>query len=259
HVAMRRLHDGGIGVKRITAALSRSTDTVSKHLFKKNATKKSKGRSKHSIRTPKGLFAAQRACKKLLKSSSGTKEVTAAMLKSEMKLKFFHPLREKPDLSDGNAKERLLCARERKRRGPSQWSQYIHACMGIKVFQVLPIAKCRNVASKRKVRGACRKRERDFSVGRVKPNNRKGLKQSSGKGRVTIARAIGAGKALMGHQMFGGRACPSVRGKFRVVEVNDPAGNKSRLGMAAKKSAGIQTLDLPKRPLDLMPLDFAGA
>eukprot|EP00959_Pyramimonas_sp_CCMP1952_P142224 2976985-Pyramimonas_sp.AAC.1 len=121
------------------------------------------------------------------------------MLKSEMKLKFFHPLREKPDLSDGNAKERLLCARERKRRGPSQWSQYIHACMGIKVFQVLPIARCRNVASKRKVRGACRKRERDFSVGRVKPNNRKvrGLAQVEDRADAIQRQASGQRRALM--------------------------------------------------------------
>ncbi|CAK0866119.1 unnamed protein product [Prorocentrum cordatum] len=308
HVAMRRLHDSGMGVKRIAAALSRSTDTVSKHLFKKNTTKKSKGRPKHSIRTPKGFLAAQRAYKKLLKSSGGTKEVTAAMLKSEMKLKCdiktvrrafaengyqFRPLYEKPDLSDGDKKERLQWAREHKHRSPSQWSQYVHACMDNKVFQVLPNAKYRKVAAKRKVRGVYRKRKRDFSVGHVKPSNpkvlglaqigdraaatqRQVLKQSSGKGSVTIACAIGAGKVLMWHQVVGRwnaaaagrmysgalqpalkRAYPSVRGKFRVMEDNDPTGYKSRSGMAAKKSAGIQTLDLPKRSPDLMPLDFA--
>eukprot|EP00959_Pyramimonas_sp_CCMP1952_P377277 7902110-Pyramimonas_sp.AAC.1 len=53
------------------------------------------------------------------------------------------------------------------------------------------------------------------------------------------------------------RVCPSVRGMFRVMEDSDPTGYKSRSGMAARKSAGIQTLDLPKRPPDLMPLDFA--
>ncbi|CAK0810004.1 unnamed protein product [Prorocentrum cordatum] len=288
---MRRLHDSGMGVKRIAAALSRSTDTVSKHLFKKNTTKKSKGRPKHSIRTPKGFLAAQRAYKKLLKSSGGTKEVTAAMLKSEMKLKCdiktvrrafaengyqFRPLYEKPDLSDGDKKERLQWAREHKHRSPSQWSQYVHACMDNKVFQVLPNAKYRKVAAKRNVRGVCRKRKRDFSVGHVKPSNPKVLKQSSGKGSVTIACAIGAGKVLMWHQVVGRwnaaaagrmysgalqpalkRAYPSVRGKFRVMEDNDPTGYKSRSGMAAKKSAGIQTLDLPKRSPDLMPLDFA--
>ena len=106
---------------------------------------------------------------------------------------------------------------------------------------------------------------------------------------------------------------PQVRGKFRVMEDNDPTGYKSRKGMAApcrtrpvdsrrarsvdfrcarsrvadatscaictidppaqvwprgaigrgptaeaaKKAAGISTLDLPKRSPDLMPLDFS--
>ncbi|CAK0821820.1 unnamed protein product, partial [Prorocentrum cordatum] len=102
------------------------------------------------------------------------------------------------------------------------------------------------------------------------------LKQSSGKNSVTIARALGAGKALMRHQVVGRwsaaaarrmhtgalqpalkRAYPSARGKFSAMEDNDPTGYKSRSGMAARKSAGTQTLDLPKRPPDLMPLDFA--
>ncbi|CAK0792892.1 unnamed protein product [Prorocentrum cordatum] len=260
---------------RIAAALSRSTDTVSKHLFKKNATKKSKGRPKHSIRTPKGFLAAQRAYKRLLKSSGGTKEVTAAMLKSEMKLKC--DIKTVRRAFEENGYEfRPLCEKPHKHQSPSQWPQYVHACMDNKAFQVLPNAKCRKVAAKRKARGVYRKRKRDLSVGHVKPSNPKVLKQSSGKGSVTIACAIGARKVLMWHQVVGSwnvaaaermcsgapqpaleRACPSVRGKFRAMEDNDPTGYKSRSGMAAKKSAGIQTLDLPKRPPDLMPLDFA--
>ncbi|CAK0868699.1 unnamed protein product [Prorocentrum cordatum] len=235
HVAMRRLHDGGVGVKRIAAGLSRSTDTASKHLFKENATKKPKGRPKHSIRTPKGFLAAHRAYKKLLQPFGGTMEVTAAMLKPEMKLKCdiktvrrafaengyqFRPLHAKPDFSDGDKKERLLWAREHKHRSPSQWSQYVHARMDNKVFQVLPNAKYRKAAAKCKVRGVRGKCKRDFSVGHVKPSNpkvlgstkvgdraeaiqRQVLKQSSGEGPVTIARAIGAGKALTRHQVVG--------------------------------------------------------
>ena len=189
-VAMRRLHDSGMGVKKIAAAMGRSTDTISKHLFKKNTAKKAKGRPKHFIRTPKGFLAALRAYKKLLKSSGGTKEVTAAMLKSEMKLKCdvktvrrafaengyqFRSLYEKPDLLDGDIKDRLAWAREHKHRSPSQWSQYVHACMDNKVFQVLPNAKYRKVAAKRKIRGVYRKRKRDYSVGHVKPSNPKVL------------------------------------------------------------------------------------
>eukprot|EP00959_Pyramimonas_sp_CCMP1952_P341100 7145453-Pyramimonas_sp.AAC.1 len=73
----------------------------------------------------------------------------------------FRPLYERPDLSDGVKKERLLRAREHKHRAPSQWSQYVHARMDNKVFQMLPHAWHRKAAAKRKVRGAHRKRKRD--------------------------------------------------------------------------------------------------
>ena len=86
HDAMRRMHASGSGVKSIAKAMNRSTDTVSKHVFKKNTAKKATGRPKHSIRTTKGFLAAERAYKKLLKASGGQKEVTADALKAEMKL-----------------------------------------------------------------------------------------------------------------------------------------------------------------------------
>jgi len=50
---------------------------------------------------------------------------------------------------------------------------------------------------------------------------------------------------------------PDVRGSWRVLEDNDPSGYKSSKGMTAKASAGITTLDLPKRSPDLNPLDFS--
>ena len=58
-------------------------------------------------------------------------------------------------------------------RSPTQWSQYLHACMDNKVFQVLPNAKFRRVAAKRAIRGVYRQRKRDYSVGHVKPSNPK--------------------------------------------------------------------------------------
>ena len=50
---------------------------------------------------------------------------------------------------------------------------------------------------------------------------------------------------------------PDVRGPWRVLEDNDPAGYKSAKGVAAKKEAGITSLDLPKRSPDMNPLDFS--
>ena len=205
HDAMRRMHASGSGVKSIAKAMNRSTDTVSKHVFKKNTAKKATGRPKHSIRTTKGFLAAERAYKKLLKASGGQKEVTADALKAEMKLAcdvktvrrafaengyMFRPLYEKPDLSDDDKKARLAWAREHKHRSSTQWAQYLHACMDNKVFQVLPNAKFRKVAAKRAVRGVYRKRKRDYSVGHVKPSNpkvpgRRKSDTSSGPGQTS--------------------------------------------------------------------------
>lgn len=188
HDAMRRMHENGTGIKAIAKAMGRSPATVSKHVFKKNTAKKVQGRPKHAIRTPKGFRALERVYKKLLKASGGNKEVTAGVLKAEMKLDcnvktvrrafaengyMFRPLYEKPDLSDDDKKARWAWARQHKHRSPTQWSQYIHACMDNKVFQVLPNAKHRKVAAKRAIRGVYRKRKRDYSVGHVKPSNPK--------------------------------------------------------------------------------------
>ena len=362
HDAMRRMHDGGSGVKTIAKAMGRSTDTVSKHLFKNNTAKKVKGRPKHAIRTPKGFPAAERAFKKLLKSSGSTKEVSADMLKAEMKLDCnvktvrrafaengyqFHPLYEKPDLSDDDKKARLAWVREHKHRSPTQWSQYIHACMDKKVFQVLPNAKYRKVAAMRAIRGVYRKRKRDYSVGHVKPSNPKvrgrhksetaprppDVARPAANGVLRFGLSPGAeaefGPGVRGHRVrhwgrqsvdvapggrqvecenrranvfgaapgspeeglsvragqvprhggqrphrlqvsFGHGASPSCPGDPRHAGSADPRcrsilesrrpSSSDRTGPsaeAAKKSAGIHTLDLPKRSPDLMPLDFA--
>ena len=140
------------------------------------------------------------------------------------------------------------------------------------------------MAAKRAIRGAYRKRKRDYSAGHVKPSNPKVrgrpkldtapgpdvarpaaygqwrapiwarpqvLIQGSGQGSLSIACAIGAGKVLMWHQvdgrwnakaaerMYSGplraasqKTYSAVKGKFRVMEDNDPTGYKCRLGMA---------------------------
>ena len=110
----------------------------------------------------------------------------------------------------------------------------------------------------------------------LRPPNPKVLKNNPGTRSVSITCAIGNGKVLMWHQvpgrwnaatasaMYSGplarclqREYPGVRGSWRVLEDNDPTGYKCRAALAAKRGAGIQTLDLPQRSPDLNPLDFA--
>ena len=44
--------------------------------------------------------------------------------------------------------------------------------------------------------------------------------------------------------------------RFNLLEDNDPSGDKSRLGEAAKRSARISCVPFPKHSPDLMPLDY---
>jgi hypothetical protein len=110
-----------------------------------------------------------------------------------------------------------------------------------------------------------------LAKGHVKP--RKGLKMNFGKS-VIMGVAISAKKVLCCYEVKGNwnatkaaelytrslgpalrKAYPKKK-KFLLLEDNDPAGYKSRLGMAAKKEEKIECLSFPKRSPDLNPLDY---
>ena len=45
--------------------------------------------------------------------------------------------------------------------------------------------------------------------------------------------------------------------RYLILEDNDPTGFKSTKGIAAKRAAGIETVEFPKYSPDLNPLDYA--
>ena len=53
------------------------------------------------------------------------------------------------------------------------------------------------------------------------------------------------------------RAYPTHKGRFTVLEDNDPTGYKSKAGNAQKAASNIVTDDLPKRRPDLNVLDYS--
>lgn len=287
---MKTLHSDGYGVKKIAGLLRRSTDTVSKHVFKKLSRKTKtvpKGRPR---KISPSLFSKMlKEYEKLLKKSV-PKEVTVAMLKEHMGLEdisektisrafwdhdiHFKPLYEKPDLSPADMAERKDWCEEHSFRSPTQWNNYVHAVIDNKVFPVFVNHKFRAYAAKRSVRGAYRGRRRKTTVGHVKP--KKSLKENTGQKSVMVTCAIGNGKVLMWHvvagrwnanaaaDMYAGplRRClekeyPNVRGNWRVLEDNDPTGYKSKKGDQAKSDNHITAFSLPKRSPDLNPLDFS--
>lgn len=213
HALMKRLHDQGNGVGKIAKQLGRSKDTVHKHVFAKNTKRatKQKGRPLAFPSTPKGYAAMEKVYGRLLKQSKGKTEVTAQMVKEEMGLScatktvsrafwnhgvYFRPQYEKPDLDDADKKERKQWGEANKHRSAVQWNKYLHAVIDNKVFQVYPNGKWRDVAARRKVRGAYRQRRRVFKDGYVKPPNPKALKQNTGVKSAMITCAIGAGKVF---------------------------------------------------------------
>ena len=159
-------------------------------------------------------------------------------------------------------------------RTPAQWSRFAHAVIDNKVFPAYTSGAFREMAARRRVRGAYRGRKRALSAGYVKP--RASLKQNTGQKGVMVTCALGAGKVLMWHVVDGqwnGRAAasmysgplrrslqrghPCVAGSWRVLEDNDPSGYKSSKGVAAKKASAIVAMSLPPRSPDLNPLDFS--
>ena len=287
---MKQLHDSGDGVGKIAKKLGRSKDTVYKHVFATNAKKATvkKGRPTAYCRTPKGFLAMKRVYDRLLRQSQGKSEVTPQMVKERGGFNccaktisrafwergiYFRPQYKKPDLSNADRKERKLRGSANSHRTAAGWNNYVHAIIDNKVFQVYTSGKFRDVAARRKVRGTYRTRRRVFTVGHVKPPD---SRQSTGAKSIMVTCAVGAGKMLMWHEVQGRwngaaaanmyrgplrraleKAHPGVRGLWRVMEDNDPAGYKSGRGKAAKADVGIQAFSLPKRSPDLNPLDFS--
>ena len=143
-----------------------------------------------------------------------------------------------------------------------------------KTFPVFLNGKFRDYAARRRVRGAYRTRKTNLKEGYVKPP--KHVKVNTGAKSAMVMCAIGNGKVLLWHVvegMWNARAAaaayggplrealqkeyPGVKGRWRVLEDNDPAGYNSRKGLEAKRDAGINAFKLPPRSPDLNPLDYS--
>lgn len=290
HSLMRQWHDEGLGVKTIAKRLQRSTDTVSKHVFQKHGpgTKRPKGRP--AAITPKVFKRMEKTYTKMIADAKAKTEVTVAKIKRRMRLKCsektisralwsngvnMRPLYEKPTITDADKACRKAWAEEHEGRSAKQWAKFPHAIIDNKVFQVYVDGKGRDMAARRRVRGAYRPRGAKVSqAGYTKPA--KSLKTNTGARSAMITCAIGCGKVLMWHEVKGqwngdaarsmytgplaralAKAYPAARGSWRIIEDNDPSGYKSRKGEAGKAEAGIVAVPLPPRSPDLNPLDYS--
>ena len=131
---MKSLHGDGYGVKKIAALLKRSTDTISKHVFKKNTKRTTKPKDRPQA-ISECLFKRMMCLYEKLLTTMRPGEVTVAILKERMGLTcsektisrvfwahgiHFKPLYEKPTLDKDDKAKRLAWTTANQHRSPTQ-------------------------------------------------------------------------------------------------------------------------------------------
>ena len=153
----------------------------------------------------------------MIAKADSKKEVTADQVKRRLRLKChtkifrrrfwannikFRPLYSKPCFTKEDVRKRLLFWRRHNKKTKAQWqnasNESPHAIIDGKTFQVYLNGRFRDLAARRRVRGAYRGRGAKVSaVGYTKPP--KSLKQNTGAKSVRATCAIGGGRVLMWH------------------------------------------------------------
>jgi hypothetical protein len=140
-------------------------------------------------------------------------------------------------------------------------------------FKCATTVRGRSLLAKRRVRGVYRKRGRSLRPGHAKPNPK--LKQSTGVKGILKAGGVGGGRVLVWHTVDARRGgdeaenlyenvvTPALRQRhphktsFCILEDNDPTGNNSSKGRAAKSKCKLHVFHIPKRSPDLNVLDYS--
>ena len=284
---MKKWHKEGLGFDEIAGRLTRSTDTVSRHVFKKNTVKAQVPKGRPVAISKKMWPKIWKKYNDLLAKAQAKTDVTAKMVRNAAHLKcsvkavsrafwkrgiYFRPLYEKPTLEKEDRQKRRDFADKHQSKTAQAWAKYPHAVIDNKVFQVYPKGSDRDFAARRRCRGAYRPRQRIY-INRTKPGP--SLKRNTGAKSAIITCAIGGGRVLVWHEnkspwnateaaaMYSGPLLKALKKRFplakryNILEDNDPTGYKSSKAKDAKKAAGMVPIELPPRSPDLNPLDFS--
>ena len=169
---IRRMHRKGMGIRKISALVGRSFETISKHVFKKNLRKKAQPKGRPRAIDKATLRKLKTTHERLL-NQRPTSDVTIKEVKAKAGVTcsdrtvlnafhkdgiYFRGLYEKPELTDKDRRLRLAFAEEHGHRTPEYWQTHIHAMIDNKTFQVYTHGKARDYAARQKRRGAYRKR-----------------------------------------------------------------------------------------------------
>lgn len=276
----------GESCSEIADKLGRNKSAITR-LLVKQVERRPQGRPR--LITNAKLAFLKRKLKELVQKADAHYTVTVTMLKKACKLKhsaktiaealhkegiYFRRLREKPLLTALDVKARLAFARAYAPKTKHWWCTHVHAAIDGKFFKANLTGEARARAAQRVTSGAYRAKGEGLDKGYVKPKG--ALNYNTGARSILIVAGTGNGKMLMWHQVRNGRwngkaaadmyskglasglhkAYPSKR-RFCILEDNDPAGFKSKRGMAAKRAANLSVLEIPRRSPDLNVMDYA--
>ena len=184
----------------------------------------------------------------------------------------FHKLRSKMILTPEDVTDRYKWSKENMDKTRNFWRTKLQISLDNHRFKVALNAKGRKLLSKRKTRGCYRKKGVSLRSGHVKPNPKMHL--NTGAPGILKMGGVGAGKVLVfetikgnwcgstAANMYKNVVAPALRKQyprmksFVALEDNDPTGNRSKLGLAAKAKAKIDLLTIPERSPDLNVMDY---
>ena len=282
---IRAMAKAGLTWSKIQEITGRSPDTINTHV---NGNPFSGPGPGQPTKVPeKVVKKLERVLEQLLIKANAKRDVTIQKVKAVAAVKacdrsvldalhavdiYYRKLKERQVLKDEDLPVRLAWGKTRKRRSKREWVTKPHAIIDNKKFAAYLNKNARAYAARRSVRGAYQRKGGPVKRHLVKES--KALKFPAPG--LMVSAAVIKGKIRMWHytegrwtgaaaaHMYSGpllsalkRAYPGHKGKFTVIEDNDPTGYKSGKAIKAKQSAGIVTDDLPKRSPDLNVLDYS--
>ena len=282
----RSMHfEQGLTPTKVAKTLGRALSSITRLFAQKKAPK--------PVGRPRALSAKQidtiiQKLEDMVDKAEATHEISMAMLMRRCRAKAsarvvanalhergyrFRDLRHKPILTPEDVKARFAWATKYKNKPAAWWAKAIHVHLDNHHFKVATTGAGRKLLAKRTVRGVYRTKGKALRAGHVKPHPKQNL--SLGVKGFLKAGGVGAGKVLVWHTVDGlwsGDAAahlyadvvrpalekqfPAKR-SFCILEDNDPTGSLSKEGVAAKVSAKLTELKIPKRSPDLNVLDYA--
>ena len=224
----------------------------------------------------------------MVDEADACKEITVAMVKRRCRFKccdkillnalhkrgyWFRGLRKKMILTPDDVKERYAWSKKYKGKTREWWKKKVHIHLDNHHFKAATTCGGRRLMAKRRVRGVYRRKQKSLRSGHVKPDPKLRLNTGT-KGFLKIC-GIGGGKVLVLSTIKGAwsgdqaahyytkvikpalqKRYPNRR-RFTILEDNDPTGNVSKKGVAAKARCNLDVLKIPKRSPDLNVCDYA--